>query len=77
MKVKAGGVSVLIICKESGSVECGRISLAEMVTMPGLHETWKDAYSLHEMLMPMRIGVVSVKVTGIIEPSPGFAINIH
>ena len=64
--VKAGSVTVLIICNGSDSVECGRISLAETVTVPGLHE----------MLIPARIGVVSDKVTGITEPSPGFA-NKH
>ena len=61
--VKAGGESVKINCKNSGSVECCRLSLAETVTVPGFHE----------MLMLARIGVASDKVTGIIEPSPGFA----
>ena len=61
--VKAGRESVKINCKNSGSAECCRLSLAETVTVSGFHE----------ILMPARIGVVSDKVTGIIEPSLGFA----
>lgn len=53
--VKASGVNVPIICKGSGSVECGRISLVKTVTVPGYRE------------MPARIGSVSDKVTGIVE----------
>ena len=47
--VKAGGVTVPISCKGSGRAECGRISLAETVTVS----------ALHEMLMPGRIGAIS------------------
>ena len=60
--LKAGNKNVLMGRRREGMETCGRVTLAETVTVMGGHE----------MILSGNVRAVNDDVTGIIEPSPGF-----